>query len=232
MANAARRVQTTTFTIGEVIAVLRSDFPDLTISKIRFLEAEGLITPERTTSGYRAFSPTDVDRLRAILLLQRDQYLPLKVIRERLDGDAETTAQPGTRPADFRPGGGRVRLHGDELAEALGVPLDTVHSLESQGLITTLPTGHFDEDAYAVVAVFARLAEFGIEPRHLRGFRAAADRDAGLVHQATGPYRRRSVEQAEELTRELAALLVALRAGLLRAELARGVRPAADDGLR
>ena len=232
MAHAARRVSTTTFTIGEVIAVLRSDFPDLSISKIRFLEAEGLIAPERTSSGYRAFAPADVDRLRSILLLQRDQYLPLKVIRERLDGEVEPGAQPGTRPADFRPGGGRVRLPAADLADALDVPLATVQDLESQGLITSLPSGQFDEDAFAVVAVVARLAEFGIEPRHLRSFRAAADRDAGLVQQATGPYRRRSTEQAEELTRELAALLVALRAALLRAELVRGVHPAADDGLR
>lgn len=232
MSQAARRLQTTTLSIGEVLSLLRREFPDVTISKIRFLEAEGLVTPERTRSGYRAFTTANVDRLREVLRLQRDQYLPLKVIRERLDEDGEPPADRAAQPADFRPGGGRVRLGPADLAEAVGVPEALVRELSGQGLIAPLPTGHFDEDAYAVVAVIARLAPFGIQPRHLRAFRTAADRDSGLIQQAAGPYRRRSTEQAEEVVRELAALLMTLRTALLRAELARGVRPASDDGLR
>ena len=232
MSQAARRVSTTTLTIGEVIDLLRPEFPDATISKIRFLEGAGLISPERTHSGYRAFAPADVERLRAILRLQRDHYLPLKVIRERLEESSGPDATPAARPADFRPGGGRVRMQRGELADALDEPEALVDELAAQGLVTPLPTGHFDEDAYAVVAVIARLAEFGIQPRHLRAYRAATDRDAGLIQQAAGPYRHRSAEQADEVTRELAALLLALRTSLLRTELVQGVRPAADEGLR
>jgi DNA-binding transcriptional MerR regulator len=223
----APRIIVGTISIGEVLSLLKREFPDVSISKIRFLETEGLVTPERTPSGYRRFTERDISQLRAVLTLQRDQYLPLKVIREHLDSEPADTplvvAGSGLRPDDFRAGAGRVRMTRTELAEQVELPEATVAQLESFGLTAG---GHYDEDALAVATVVARLSEFGVEPRHLRSFRVTADRDSGLVEQIATPYSkprdREAAARAQETIRELAALFVQLHATLLRAELVRG----------
>jgi DNA-binding transcriptional MerR regulator len=231
-----RPVVSGTISIGEVLTLLKKDFPDVTISKIRFLESEGLVTPERTTSGYRRFNEHDIQQLRAVLTLQRDQYLPLKVIRDHIgDGLPDPDAPPrapiagtGLRPEDFRPGAGRVRMTREELADASGLPEAFVAQLEGIGLVWATPAGHYDEDALAVANVVARLSAFGVEARHLRSFRVVADRETGLVEQIATPYSqprdRDGRAREQETIRELASLFVQLHAALLRAELIRGGR--------
>jgi len=231
-----RPVVSGTISIGEVLTLLKKDFPDVTISKIRFLESEGLVSPERTASGYRRFNEHDVQQLRAVLTLQRDQYLPLKVIRENLgdgmpDPDAPSKAPlagTGMRPDDFRPGAGRVRMTREELAEASGLTEAFVAQLEGIGLVWATPAGHYDEDALAVASVAARLSAFGVEARHLRSFRVVTDRESGLVEQIATPYSqprdRDGRAREQETIRELASLFVQLHAALLRAELIRGGR--------
>ena len=225
-----------TISIGEVLTLLKRDFPDVTISKIRFLESEGLVSPERSSSGYRRFGQHDIEQLRAVLTLQRDQYLPLKVIRDHItEGLPEPGAPPATpiagtglRPEDFRPGAGRVRMTREELAEACELTEAYLAQLEDIGLIWATPAGHYDEDALAIAGVVARLAAFGVEARHLRSFRVVADRETGLVEQMATPYsqpRDRDARAREQETiRELASLFVQLHAALLRAELIRGGR--------
>jgi DNA-binding transcriptional MerR regulator len=224
-----------TISIGEVLSLLKKDFPDVTISKIRFLETEGLVTPERTASGYRRFNDHDVQQLRAVLTLQRDQYLPLKVIRDSLgdglpDPDAPKVPIAGTglRADDFRPGAGRVRMTREELSEASELPEAFIAQLEGIGLILATPAGHYDEDALAIATVVNRLSAFGIEPRHLRSFRVVTDRETGLIEQMATPYSqprdRDGRAREQEMIRELAALFVQLHATLLRAELIRGGR--------
>lgn len=220
---------TGTISIGEVLSMLRREFPDVSISKIRFLEAEGLVSPQRTASGYRRFSQPDIDQLRAVLTMQRDQYLPLKVIRDQInDGGIDDTvavAGTGLQAADFRPGAGRVRLTREELGLQTGLEETYVAQLEEIGLIVATPAGHYDEDAVSVATVVARLSAFGIEARHLRPFRVVADRDTGLVEQMATPYsqnRGRDGQAKErEIVRELASLCIQLHAALLRAELMR-----------
>jgi DNA-binding transcriptional MerR regulator len=217
--------------IGEVLSALKRDFPDISISKIRFLEAEGLVTPARTPSGYRRFTTHDVHRLKQVLVLQRDQYLPLKVIREQLEAgapDPAPVAGSGLAPEDYRPGAGRVRLTRGELAEESALSEAQVGQLEEIGLLWATPAGHYDEDALAIATVVARLSAYGIEARHLRPFRVVTDREAGLVAQMATPYAnprdRDGRARQQEVIRELAALLVTLHAALLRAELVRGGR--------
>lgn len=218
-----------TVSIGEVLSVLKREFPDVTISKIRFLESEGLVTPARTSSGYRRFADEDIRRLREILTLQRDQYLPLKVIREQLDQPSSQAAVSGTglRPEDFRPGAGRLRLTRAELAETTELEESYVAELEDLGLVWVSPAGHYDEDAVAICLVAARLSEYGIEGRHLRSFRVVADRETGLIEQMVTPFTRTSGRErdsrarAHEAVQEIASLFVQLHSALLRAELIR-----------
>lgn len=229
--------------IGEVLAVLRPEFPDVTISKIRFLEAEGLIEPERTPSGYRKFSRDDVARLRYVLAAQRDNYLPLRVIKQHLeaiDRGLEPPTTPGGGPqvpralvaAEGLPGPeafGRdpseLRLSRDELLDAAGIDLDQLAMLEQYGLVNARTSGFYDGDDLVVAKTVAEMSRFGLEPRHLRAFRAAADREVGLVEQVVAPLvRQRNPEargRAEEVARELAALSVKLHATLVKA----GLRP-------
>ena len=221
---------TRTLSIGEVLTLLKREFTDITISKIRFLEAEGLVTPERTASGYRKFSQRDVDQLRSVLTMQRDQYLPLKVIREQLDAPdaAVATAGSGLRAEDFRPGAGRVRPTRGELAEQANLTEAFIAQLEVAGVVWVNPAGHYDEEALAIAHLSARLAAFGVEPRHLRPFRVVADRDTGLVEQIATPFGsprdRDAKARQQEVVREAAALVTQLHAALLRAELIRGGR--------
>jgi DNA-binding transcriptional MerR regulator len=232
--------------IGEVLAQLRAEYPDVTISKIRFLEAEGLVEPERTASGYRKFSRDDLARLRYVLTAQRDQYLPLRVIKanlEALDRGLEPSATPGEGPqvpralvaADGLPGpdafavgrdASELRLSRSELLEASGLAEAALAQLESFGLVGVRPgSNHYDGDALIIAKAVADLSRFGIEARHLRAFKAAADREIGLVEQVINPLvRQRNPEaraRAEETARELAALSVKLHATLVRA----GLRP-------
>ncbi|MFW0785018.1 MerR family transcriptional regulator [Gordonia sp. CPCC 206044] len=219
--------------IGSVLALLREDFPDVTISKIRFLESEGLITPERAPSGYRRFSSADCDRLRFVLTAQRDRYLPLKVIKEQLDaidgGDAGsgpggtrllTSARGAVAPAtDFGSRAGRVSR--EALIERTGVDSAFVTELQRNGLLTPGPAGFFDEDAVRLVEAAAALANYGLETRHLRAFKVSADREAGLVAQIANPIAKGkgtgARDRAEELVREIAALSVTLHTQLVKA---------------
>lgn len=218
-----------TLSIGEVLSVLKREFPDVTISKIRFLESEGLVTPARTSSGYRRFTDEDIRRLREILTMQRDQYLPLKVIKEHLDQPAPTAPSSGSglKPEDFRPGAGKLRLTRGELAETTELDEAFVATLEELGLVWVTPAGHYDEDAVAVCQVAARLAAFGFEGRHMRSFRVVADRETGLIEQMITPFSRTTGRdrdtraQAQEAVREIASLFVQLHGALLRAELIR-----------
>jgi DNA-binding transcriptional MerR regulator len=224
--------------IGEVLAQLRPDFPDVTISKIRFLEAEGLVEPSRTPSGYRKFSHEDIDRLRYVLAAQRDHYLPLRVIKDHLEAidrglEAPQIGAPGPRvprmvvAADGSPGPeafGRdpmdVRLSRAELIAEAGIDERQLAQLEDYGLVAPRSGGHYDADALLVATTVAEMAAFGLEPRHLRSFKAAADREAGLVEQVVAPMaRQRNPEaraRADEVVRELAALSVRLHAALVR----------------
>ncbi len=228
--------------IGEVLAQLRPDFADVTISKIRFLEAEGLIEPERTPSGYRKFSRDDVRRLRYVLSAQRDNYLPLRVIKEHLAAidrglDPPAISSSGPRvpravvaadglpgPEEFATEGSELRLSRAELLDAAGLAPDQLGALEQYGLLTARGGGgHYDGDALIVAKTVAQMARFGIEPRHLRPYKAAADREIGLVEQVVTPMvRQRNPEaraRAEEVVRELAALSVRLHATLVRTGL-------------
>jgi len=220
--------------IGEVLSKLRSDFPDITISKIRFLESEGLIDPQRTPSGYRKFTNTDLERLRYVLLAQRDQYLPLRVIKENLealDRGLQPATSPGTGPiprlatidGELAPANfaetSDMRLSRDELIKASGINEEQLVELESYGLIA--PRGrHYDGDGLAIAIAVTEMAGFGIEPRHLRSFKSAADREIGLIEQVITPLvRQKSAEakaRAEEVQREIAALSVRLHAALVR----------------
>jgi DNA-binding transcriptional MerR regulator len=227
--------------IGEVLAQLRPDFPDVTISKIRFLESEGLVEPERAPSGYRRFSHTDIARLRYVLTAQRDHYLPLRVIKDHLEAIDRglEPALPGVRPAvprsvvdaesplDVlrRDPTAEVRLTRAELAEAGGVDETLLDQLESYGLVVPRAGGWFDADAVQVVRAAAALAGYGIEARHLRSFRTAADRQLGLVEQVVTPLlRQRNADargRAEESAREIAALALRLHTALVGAGLRR-----------
>lgn len=226
-------------TIGEVLARLHPDFPDVTISKIRFLEAEGLVEPARTQSGYRKFTEYDLERLQYVLAAQRDHYLPLRVIREQLAAVEEGDGVPLVGSAGPPPPDGaslpgpesfvdatRTRFSRDELLEASGLSADDLDTLEGYGLVSVRPgKASYDEDALLVARMAAELAAFGIEARHLRGFGSAADRAVDLVEQVVTPLRRhRGAEdaaRADEAARELAALFVRLHAALVKSRLGR-----------
>ncbi|MFE9258648.1 MerR family transcriptional regulator [Streptomyces sp. NPDC006879] len=220
--------------IGAVLAQLRDEFPEVTISKIRFLEAEGLVEPQRTPSGYRKFRPEDVERLARILRLQRDHYLPLKVIREQLDALARgeqvripapsPQAEPVATVVPERPTATRVGRA--ELLAAADVDEEQLVEWESYGLIAPVAEGGYEAEAVSVARLVADLGRFGLEPRHLRAMKAAADREAGLVEQVVAPQRRHRNPQtrahAESTMRELAGLTVRLHEALVGTAL--GVR--------
>jgi DNA-binding transcriptional MerR regulator len=233
--------------IGAVLELLRPDFPDVTISKIRFLEAEGLVTPQRAASGYRRFTAYDCARLRFILTAQRDHYLPLKVIRAQLDaqpdgelppfgspygvprlvsvaggdhvvGGAEVGFGAGPDPAAVAPT--RIRLSREDLLERSGVDEDLLTALLKAGVITTGPGGLFDEHAVVILQCARALADYGVEPRHLRAFRSAADRQSDLIAQIAGPVvkagKTGALDRADDLAREVAALAITLHTSLIK----------------
>lgn len=221
-------------TIGEVLGLLSAEFPDITVSKIRFLESEGLIEPERSPSGYRKFAHADAERLRLILAAQRDHYLPLRVIKEHLDAvDRGQTPPPlGERRCRSPRGlvatgsvhedGPDVRLTRRQLLDAAGVDPEVLGELEEFGLIGRAG-GHYDRDALTIARAAAALRSFGFEARHLRAVKAAADREVGLIEAAVAPtLRRRSPgahTRAAETAKEIASLSLKLHAALVSAGL-------------
>jgi DNA-binding transcriptional MerR regulator len=223
--------------IGAVLELLRPDFPDITISKIRFLEAEGLVTPQRSASGYRRFTAYDCARLRFILTAQRDHYLPLKVIKAQLDAQPDGELPPSASPygvprlvpvADSTPADAgsdiaaptRVRLSREDLLERSGVDDELLTALLKAGVITTGPAGFFDEHAVVILQCARALAEYGVEPRHLRAFRSAADRQSDLIAQIAGPVvkagKAGARDRADDLAREVAALAITLHTALIK----------------
>lgn len=235
---AAHQPASSGMSIGSVLDRLRTEFPDVTISKIRFLEAEGLISPERTPSGYRRFSLADCERLRYVLTAQRDQYLPLKVIKEQLeaiDRGAATVGSVDTRPKRPRPlvvargevspedlrADRQIRIGREDLCEQAGIDNTFLNELVDAGLLTPGPAGYFDDDAVLLARTAKAMSEFGLEVRHLRAFRLAADREASLVAQIAGPIAKGrdsgARERAEETVRELAALSLTLHTCLVKA---------------
>jgi DNA-binding transcriptional MerR regulator len=258
-------VERSHLSIGEVLALLREEFPDVTISKIRFLESQGLLDPERTPSGYRKFYEPDVDRLRWILRQQRENFLPLKVIRGRLSeaGPAEsdqadrpraataTEERPGrsapapaggpaararagpARPSLFTGGQSQlssgpsgVNLTLEELANACGLPAERIKELERYGLLgsrTVGGTAYYDEDAMVVAHVAAAFARHGVEARHLRMYKNAAERESGLLEQVVMPLIKQrnpqARQQALQALEELSGLGQELRQALLRHSL-------------
>ena len=227
--------------IGQVLDQLRPDFPGITIPKIRFLEDKGLIKPERTPAGYRKFSHDDVERLRYVLRMQRDHYLPLKVIGEHLDAIDRGLEPPPIDPvvptvprvalaADGLPSPAsfarrdNVRLSRRELVKIAEITEDLLDQLEQFGLIAPhRGTGHYDTDALVIAQTARELADFGFEPRHLRAFKTAADREVGLVEQVVAPQKlgrdAGAKARAEETVSEIAALSVRLHATLVKAGL-------------
>jgi DNA-binding transcriptional MerR regulator len=235
----------TSMSIGEVLSQLRPEFPDVTISKIRFLESEGLVEPTRTASGYRKFTPDDVRRLHYVLTAQRDRYLPLRVIKDHLDaldrglqppeiagGSARVpvvvVADGSPDAEDFAADRREIRLSRAELGAAAGLTDEQLDLLENYGLVAPQAGAqHYDADAFMVARTVAEMAAHGLEPRHLRAFKTAADREVGLVEQVVTPLlRQRNPEsraRAEEVVRELAALSVRLHAALVRSRLGAGL---------
>jgi DNA-binding transcriptional MerR regulator len=194
--------------IGQVLEELRAEFPDISPSKIRFLEAEGLIAPERASSGYRRFAVADIERLRFILTAQRDEYLPLRVIKERLDAlSGNGSGAPGAAPP--------VALTRSELLEATGGDEELLAELEDYGLVRHART--YGTEALTVVRSAVAVREYGIQPRHLRAVKAAADREISLVEQVVAPLARQkgSREPALRAARDVAGHIARLHATLV-----------------
>jgi DNA-binding transcriptional MerR regulator len=224
------------FSIGEVLAQLQGDY-DVSVSKIRFLESEGLIEPARSPSGYRRFRPADIERLRYILSAQRDRYLPLRVIKEKLAA-IDRGEDPGPRaalglvpaaPADgaaqgssAEGGSGPHLLSRSELADAAGIGDDELGELEEFGLVHRSGR-HYGLEALTVARTAAELGRFGVQPRHLRAIKAAAERETALIDQVVAPMMRQrspgARDRAEETAREIAVLTLRLHTAFLEAGL-------------
>jgi DNA-binding transcriptional MerR regulator len=221
--------------IGAVLDLLRPDFPDVTISKIRFLEAEGLVTPERTPSGYRRFTAYDCARLRFILTAQRDQYLPLKVIKTQLDAqpDGELPRSgsaygvPRLVSVDTESGDDaasvartQARLRREDLLSRSGIDDALLNELVKGGIVKPGTAGFFDEHSVVIAQCAKALADYGVEPRHLRAFRSAADRQSDLIAQIAGPVvkagKAGARDRADDLAREVAALAITLHTSLIK----------------
>lgn len=229
--------------IGEVLDLLHEDFPSISIPKIRFLEEKGIVTPDRTTSGYRKFSHADVERLRYALLLQRDHHQPLARIVEILDAidrgleppplvDLNPTVPDVALSADGLPSPESFRRHDDlrlsrrELLKIAEIDEPLLDQLEQYGLVVPRRgTGHYDSDALVICTTARELADFGLEPRHLRAFKTAADREVGLVEQVLAPQLRSAnpdrVGAGLEQLDELAGLCAELTESLLVRDLRR-----------
>jgi DNA-binding transcriptional MerR regulator len=250
------RLRQPTRSIGQIMAILRTEFPEISISKIRFLEAEGLISPLRAPSGYRRYTEGDLERLRYVLSVQREHYLPLKVIREHLEqidrgqpvlslsGQGGST---GNGLAGGAPNGGLssgpnsgpnmghgttpsaptakqpVRLTRQELLDASGLTETALSELErTQIVLTRRGTAHYGRDALTLAIAARRLAEYGIDGRHLRAFKLAAEREVGLVEQAIAPYARRAGTN-RDVPGDVTQLVISFHAALVRTAMERNV---------
>jgi DNA-binding transcriptional MerR regulator len=224
--------------IGEVLVSVKTEFPDITISKIRFLESEGLIDPERTPSGYRKFYDKDVERLKSILRMQRDEYLPLKVIKDRLlaqesaDGQVEGVAPPSPAEADAEeqlaepPTGLQMSI--EEMSAATGVERDRIKELESFGLVCSHgpeSARYYDGDDYIVLSIVKDLFRYGVEPRHLTMYKHFAEREASFFESIVLPQLRQRNPEARKVAAtslgELAKASRKLKQALLRTNLRR-----------
>lgn len=206
--------------IGEVLAQLRAEFPDVSVSKIRFLESEGLIQPARSPSGYRKFAPADVDRLRYILTAQRDQYLPLRVIKDHLDAEPRGPRRLG--PYRAVGSGGRT-LTRRELLDAAGIDEAQLTELEDYGLVRR--TGrHYAQEALDAVRAIVVLGRYGVQARHLRVLLASAERETVLIEQVVAPILRQrnpgARDRASQAAREIAALALQVHTALIEMSLA------------
>ena len=238
-----------THTIGEVLNRLKDEFDDITISKIRFLEAEGLINPDRTESGYRKFTNADVDRLRYVLRAQRDRYLPLKVIKDELaridaglpveaprvepdpqevaalrgeDGQEPAAPEDDATPRLLATPPSDVQLSTGELADATGLTDREIGQLRDHGLLPPGPT--YDGEDLRVAKLAADLLAWGLEPRHLRMYRQFADREQALYEQLVAPLLRQRNPDSRATAVEQVERLAATGTSLHRALLARELR--------
>jgi DNA-binding transcriptional MerR regulator len=223
-----------TRSIGHVLGLLKDEFPDISISKIRFLESEGLISPRRAPSGYRRYSDADIERLRYVLSVQKSHYLPLRVIREHLEAmdrgqappplespfrsmEQAATGSASAQPATKQP----VRLSRAELLEASGLSELALAELERNQIVQTKRgSAHYGRDALTLAVAARRLAEYGIDGRHLRAFKISADREVGLVEQAIAPHMRRPGGN-KEVTSEVTQLVISFHAALVRTAMER-----------
>jgi DNA-binding transcriptional MerR regulator len=222
--------------IGDTLDLLKPEFADLTISKLRFLENEGLVEPQRTASGYRKYTHHDIARLRFVLTAQRDHYLPLRVIKEQLENlDRGLEVSPNgaaqaprnlksveslPQIADFAPSS-KLKLTVTELIESAESSLELFTAAQNFGLLPQ--TDFYSADHVAVLVLVTGLGEFGIEPRHLRQFKLAADNELGLISQVASPIAKKkdenSLAEAADKAREVAALTVGLHTALVRSGL-------------
>lgn len=217
-------------TIGDVAELLQGEFPSVTISKLRFLESEGLIHPPRTPAGYRSYREIDVERVRYILRQQRDHFLPLRVIKSKLSawerGEEPTMAPPAGPPPETYFAASEVRLDREELARSAGVPVGLVDELIEHGVLEA-PAGdrpaEFTDEDLAVVSAAHRLIGHGLEARHLRGIRLAANREVDLFRQLVSPLLRHaspaSRRQAAEVLADVAQAAREMQEALVRSEL-------------
>lgn len=221
--------------IGQVLAILKPDFEDVSISKIRFLESEGLISPERAPSGYRRYAESDIERLRYILHVQKNHYLPLKVIREHLEmmdrgqeppplgaaGPASDIVEeaPAALAAAARPPRRAIRITRRELLELSGLSEPALSELEKHQLVAPRRgTIYYGRDALTVAVVSRKLAAFGMDARHLRVVKQAAEREVGLIEQAVAPHLRRN-PASRTLPAEVMQLVLHAHAAIMRSQL-------------
>ena len=235
MPSAESRARGGSRSIGQVLATLKAEFPDISISKIRFLEAEGLIAPERAPSGYRRDAESDLERLRYVLAVQREHYLPLKVIREHLeliDRGQAPPAVPGLKPSQepaeaeapkptTPPVKPPLRLSRADLLEASGLTEAALDELErTQIVLPRRGSTHYGRDALTLAIAARRMAEYGIDSRHLRAFKMSADREVGLVEQAIAPHVRRAGGN-RDVSGEVTQLVISFHAALVRTAMER-----------
>ncbi|MEA4945651.1 MAG: MerR family transcriptional regulator [Propionicimonas sp.] len=221
--------------IGQVLAVLKPDFPEVSISKIRFLESEGLISPERAPSGYRRYADSDIDRLRYILDVQKNHYLPLKVIREHLEmmDRGEQPPALGGNPAPAPPEDPRevvqtpqarppkrpIRITRRELLQLSGLSEAALTELEKHALVVPRRgTVYYGRDALTVAVIARKLAVYGMDARHLRVVKQAAEREVGLIEQAIAPHLRRNPLE-RQVPADVMQLILHAHAAIMRSQL-------------
>jgi DNA-binding transcriptional MerR regulator len=208
-------------TIGAVCKILENEFDDISISKIRYLEDQKLLTPRRTQGGYRLYSQSDVERLRTILRLQRDEFLPLRVIRQELAAGGDIDLGGNSSGADRRPAAGAVRrailvntssayLTLDEVIEETGARTELIAELENFGIVQPEKRDGktvYDETDREIVRTANELSRVGVGARNLRVFRSSADREANLLEALLGPsLRSRNPERRKEALESLESL--------------------------